>query len=418
MNRAGLINLLNGNPQDGVLLAAENYLHPAFSVTRSGTATRRNPSGLIETVAANTTRFDYDVNGTLLGLLVEESRTNELMGSNDFTAASAYWGRTRATITAGDADGALGSATASKMECDTSSVSGAFINQSVTATASSTVTLTLHGKAGNSNWVLLRMFDGTNAKGVWFNLSTGAVGSTNTSGAGFTLVGTNVETAANGMYRAELRVTISTTTTIQCQIYLTDADNSFTVTLGNFIYIEAAQFEDASSFATSYIPTTTATVTRSADDIACMDPATFGFNASEGTIYLNARTPVNSSGANNYAFSFSNNTANENIRLRLVDAGDILQWDVIDGGVSQAALNLGATTYNTDFKTAIAYADSDFAAVIGGGAAVTDAAGTLPTVDRAHIGSLAASSFWNGHILKLRYKPVRDPEAQLQSMTA
>lgn len=416
MNRAGLINLLNGNPQDGVLLAAENYLHPAFSVTRSGTATRRNPSGLIETVAANTTRFDYDVNGTLLGLLVEESRTNELMGSNDFTAASAYWGRTRATITAGDADGALGSATASKMECDTSSVSGAFINQSVTATASSTVTLTLHGKAGNSNWVLLRMFDGTNAKGVWFNLSTGAVGSTNTSGAGFTLVGTNVETAANGMYRAELRVTISTTTTIQCQIYLTDADNSFTVTLGNFIYIEAAQFEDASSFATSYIPTTTATVTRSADDIVCTDLTAIGFNASEGTIYVEYRTSDVSDMIRSF-FAFTDNTNNERLWGYLSDSNRS-SLIVTDGGVAQAAIQGDVLNDGADYASAFAYKADDIAMCVSGGTVLTDTAATLPTPSRVSIGSRLAGAYNSGHIKTLRYYPTRIADAQLQSMTA
>jgi hypothetical protein len=53
-------------------------LDPRVTFTRSGaTATRVNASGFIETMAANTARFDYDpMTLAPKGMLVEESRTN------------------------------------------------------------------------------------------------------------------------------------------------------------------------------------------------------------------------------------------------------------------------------------------------------------------------------------------------------
>ncbi|ARK09046.1 hypothetical protein A6C57_01235 [Fibrella sp. ES10-3-2-2] len=50
--------------------------------SRSGTATRVNASGLLETVSASVPRFDYDpVTLALRGLLIEEARTNLLLQS-------------------------------------------------------------------------------------------------------------------------------------------------------------------------------------------------------------------------------------------------------------------------------------------------------------------------------------------------
>jgi len=57
-------------------------LDPRVTFTRSTTGTRVNSTGLIESVAINTPRFDYNPTTLApLGLLVEESRTNLLLNS-------------------------------------------------------------------------------------------------------------------------------------------------------------------------------------------------------------------------------------------------------------------------------------------------------------------------------------------------
>jgi hypothetical protein len=58
-------------------------LDPRITFTRASTATRTNSSGLIETVAINAPRFDYDpVTLAPLGLLIEEQRTNLLLNTS------------------------------------------------------------------------------------------------------------------------------------------------------------------------------------------------------------------------------------------------------------------------------------------------------------------------------------------------
>jgi len=68
-------------------------LDPRITFTRSGsTATRVNSSGYIEAVAANIPRFDF--NPTTLvcnGLLIEDSRTNICLQSEDLSNASWSW---------------------------------------------------------------------------------------------------------------------------------------------------------------------------------------------------------------------------------------------------------------------------------------------------------------------------------------
>lgn len=57
-------------------------LDSRFTVTRAGVSTRINGRGLVESVAANIPRFNYDpLTLRLRGLLIEESRTNLLLNS-------------------------------------------------------------------------------------------------------------------------------------------------------------------------------------------------------------------------------------------------------------------------------------------------------------------------------------------------
>ena len=65
-------------------------LDPRVTFTRAGaTATRVNSSGLIESVAADTARFDFDPTTLVCkGLLIEEQRQNVILNSANWTAGS------------------------------------------------------------------------------------------------------------------------------------------------------------------------------------------------------------------------------------------------------------------------------------------------------------------------------------------
>ena len=62
-----------------------------------GNATRRNSSGLLEVMAANTIRHEHDKNGNRRGWLIEEPQTNYLRSTDTFAVAGA-WGPSAAMV--------------------------------------------------------------------------------------------------------------------------------------------------------------------------------------------------------------------------------------------------------------------------------------------------------------------------------
>jgi len=65
-------------------------LDPRITFTRASSATYTDASGVIQTAATNAPRWDYDpVTHALRGLLIEEQRTNNLLWSTDF--GNAVW---------------------------------------------------------------------------------------------------------------------------------------------------------------------------------------------------------------------------------------------------------------------------------------------------------------------------------------
>jgi hypothetical protein len=192
---------------------------------------------------------------------------------------------------------------------------------------------------------------------------------------------------------------------------------TFTPTAGSLILtvtgtVQFAQLE-AGGFPTSYIPTTTASVVRSADVCSITGSAFTGmYNQSEGTMLVNASTPAN---GDRTVLATDDDTANEMIRLRTEGTNPFFK--VTDGGSEVVAIDAGTVTVNTTFKLAGAYKLDDFAASINGGAAVTDTAGTISTVDRIRIGAGQGGNTMCGHIASVRYFKKRLPDAKLVTIT-
>ena len=179
-----------------------------------------------------------------------------------------------------------------------------------------------------------------------------------------------------------------------------------------------AQLE-AGAFATSYIPTTTATVTRAAD-VASVTGANFRswYNQTEGTIYSIA-TATSSTSTDSTATAvgiaaFTDGTNTERIRYGALTYSTI--W--VDNNTTQASLSSGAFTQNQQIGLASAYEVNNFAFVRDGGSVQTDATGTLPTLTQVELGrSAVASGLFNGTIKRLTYWPVRLANPTLQQIT-
>ena len=176
--------------------------------------------------------------------------------------------------------------------------------------------------------------------------------------------------------------------------------------------VQYAQIE-AGSFATSWIPTTGATVTRAAD-VCSIATSAFPFNASEGTIVVKGLFPNNSSqiiqiddgsGSNRIAFTRS--------------SGGLFNPFIVSGGATVATLTQGAMSASTPDRMAVSYALDNFASCLNGGSLVTDTSGAVP-VSPTTLRLVATSGGVSGAgwIQSFAYYPRRLANTQLAALTA
>ena len=235
-----------------------------FDHTRATSATRVNKDGLIESVASGVPRLDYPlIDGVVQScpaLLLEPSRTNYLRYSEDLSQSN--WVKTNTgtgvapTVTANYAISPDGSQNASRVQFD------------------------LNGGTTISDRSRLYQDAGTGTSG---------------SQAYSVYVKSNDSSSHTIVFRALGGSLFEKTVTTEWQRISIDAtDNSFYFELGLYgdsatadtadILVWGAQMEEG-SYVTSYIPTTSAAVTRNADE--CNSAGTSAeFNDSEGVLFV------------------------------------------------------------------------------------------------------------------------------------
>jgi len=385
-----------------------------ITFTRASTATYVAGDGLLKTAAVNEARFDHNpTTGESLGLLVEESRTNLLLQSNQFDTT---WTNSQSSETAAARTAPDGTNTAWELRDTVDAVTTSHvIQQTIAFTSGLTYTASMWAKAGTLPAVnSLGILFPSSAFGASlisrFNLSTGIVAS---AAAG----STNTITAyPNGWYRCTM--SLPATATTSAGIGFRTGTNSATSYVGDgngTILLWGAQLE-AAAFPTSYIPTTTAAATRSAD-VASITGASFSswYNQTEGTVFAEfmPRTFSQASGL----LSLDDGTTSERLQTRLNTSGNGT-FVVADGGSVQA--NFGTTAsaaLNTKGKLATSFAANSFKASLNGGVVASDTAGTLPTVTQAVIGNAVGAFVFNGPLSRITFWPKELSESTLQQVT-
>ena len=374
------------------------------------TAVQAIPAYVATTTAAYYgARFDYDATTLAAnGLLIEEQRTNLLTYSQDFTQAA--WTKTNVsasgTYTAPD-----GTATASVIIPNTANDLHYVFEPSPTVAGINTCSVYM--KPAGYSWVGIFCNSSANAV-AWFNVTTGVIGTVSGSAATKTA---SIAAVGGGWYRCTL--TASASSGSSAGVVVGNADNSgpFAGDGTSGIYIWGAQLE-AGAFATSYIPTTTATATRAADS-ATMAGANFSswYNASAGTVVWDG---VIGSNKIEDLVSFTAATIAESFTLYKTGVPDIRQW-MRTGGVTQYNITLGSITLAASTKIAAAYALNNSSGSLNGQTAVVSATGTpsAPTqlwlaAGASNIGG-PASQFW---LKRLTYYPTRLADATLKALTA
>jgi hypothetical protein len=355
-----------------------------LSFSRASTATRINSSGALETVASNVPRLDY-TNSSCPKILLEPQRLNALTYSNDFSNAA--WSKVGSPVlTSGQADWS-GATNAWKWEASASGVTQLAQNF---VTAAATNNMSFYAKAGTVSTVSIWI-----GSAVDFNLSTGSV----TAGTG------TITSIGNGWYRCS---------TNRASITGGNGFNPYfsASAAGQYVLIAYAQGEDGAN-PTSYIPTTTASVTRVADAASKTGISSL-IGQTEGTMFVdynyevkpdvNGNIPMVILGGGNEAYVF-------------ITGGGTLLCELYVGGALQCSINGVAGTAGRK-KIAFAYKQNDFAVYLNGNLIGTDNSGTVGGMNNLHIGGYYTANFnVNGGINQALLFKTRLTNAQLSELT-
>jgi hypothetical protein len=266
-----------------------------FNVTRATTATRVNANGLIEVVASGIPRLDYFASGGVVGcpaLLVEPSAQN-IMAQSETLSVSGDWTQT-AVLATGWAIASPDGLVSGSLLVATSGSSQHNINRNATTsiTSGTTITASCFFKAhGTNNFAQLVIGGFTFSPAspfANFNLSGNGAITTGTYSSAF------IQNYGNGWYRCGLTATAAANGTNNLAIVpiLASGTARNPVFQGdgvNGVYAWGAQVESG-SVATSYIPTTTAAVTRNADVISVSGAVSGCIGQTEGTLYTEIET--------------------------------------------------------------------------------------------------------------------------------
>jgi hypothetical protein len=425
-------NMLNGagglNP-DGLSLdlqfAADKTLTarkgPTPVFTRGSTGTFVGSDGLIQSAAINAPRFDHDpVTLACRGLLIEEGRTNLVSRSSNFPAGAwtISFARLTMVLDAIGPDGALSATTLTA----TGVAGSAFIHSSGSITAGVTYTHSAIVKAGSSNFVGISSFDGVSDYGAMFNLDTGVFVGYRTPGG--IPISNSITPLGGGWYRVSFTyVAVNTNTAFAAQIMISQAGNlnfATSCVAGTSIIVFAYQME-AGAFPSSYIPTTTGALTRSADVCSITgDDFNNFYNQSEGTLFAECQTPS----ANQYAgiAVIGTTSFNHNIALFKSDAtggtvGNRFVPYVTQGGSLVAIHDFGNESGNGNLKVLASVALNNMIFARNGTLSPLDSTAAMPTPNRITIGGRADGNYINGHIAAIRYYRKRLPNAKLVTLT-
>jgi len=262
--------------------ARTGQLDRRVNFSRSSTGVYTGYDGILKYAGINEPRFDYDASANSLGLLIEEQRTNLALYSDSISS----WPSSGVSVSS-DAIAAPDSISLADhiIESATDDFHRVY-RDNVTLSAGQSYALSIYAKAGGRNTLTIYFYNktlfGSVNHGVNVDLITGD----------YTVVGSpdHIDVAAlnDGWYRVGFSATPTTSGNSGIHAYL----NSAASYLGDGtsgIYLWGAQLELGAT-PSSYIPTTTATVTRTADAAELSGDPFDSWIHTEGTLLAKYKT--------------------------------------------------------------------------------------------------------------------------------
>jgi hypothetical protein len=381
--------------------AKTKALDPRITFSRASTATFVGSNGLIQTAASGAARFDHNpTTGESLGLLVEEARTNIIVSSSVFNTGS--WVQDGVVLTTNAGVAPDGTTTATSVSQGTGSNRSFHFDN--TGAGSKTLTVFAKSNAGSSITLSGNLAYGSNFVGS-------AVLST-ANGTVSTALGCSSVALPNGWYRFIIPINVTNGSGNTNYLSINGPASS--------VFLWGVQIE-AGAFPTSYIPTTTATVTRAAD-VASMTGTNFSswYNQSQGTLFCSFPTAKQDASASTLSIvALNNNSVTEHVGISRSFDPLQLNVSIVTGYATQSSFTFYPIPYGIK-KVALGFAANNSTCVVNGTTSAVDTSISMPSPNQLLLGTNTGYTNYalNGTIARLAYYPVRLPDAQLQALTA
>lgn len=413
-------------------------------LTRSAnTATYINSSGYVTTAVANEARFDYDPTTLAAkGLLIEGAATNLITYSADFTHST--WTKAQAGITAAAATSPENLTTASLLAENVTTYEKHAIQKSFTVNAGSVYTFSVFLKEASTDsrrYVALQLADGQGTAArytVNFDLLNGVVlvaaANNGTAGAP-TDTSYSITAFPNGWYRC-----VITMKHVASPSYPVIMLNNLATLPGGVnqpvyspsapykgIYVWGSQVELGTS-ASSYIPTTTAQLTRN-PDLALMTSTNFSSwfsGGTTGTFFVDWHGGVRGITSTVRTVISTDDLPTKHLHLQQASAAGVLK--VADSGAAHSVSTANSITSGARTKGAFNFdgATTTVNLCLNGGTVATSSAiafSVAPTwlvlggtsTDGSTLTDL--TTVLNGSIRQIKYYPTALTSAQLIAMT-
>jgi hypothetical protein len=386
-----------------------------FSVVRNTTATRTAPSGLLQSVAANTQRIDYT--GGKAGLLVEPAATNQIRNNTMVGAVAGTPGTLPTNWRIINSDGGT-------------SIFG--LTQEVLATGQKDgidyIDIKFSGTATGTGSLGITPDDSISFSLATFTSSTFFEVINNPQSRVFQLFCRS--TSAGGSATQEQALTMSPASGILQRFQVS---RTFTINTGRVHTIVATSIVSGQTYdftiriglpqmelgsvATSVIKTSTTALTRNADVISVSSVSGL-IGATQGTIYCEVNLSLTGGSIGKRIISLSDGTGSGANRMQLIHtATNAIELLVVSSSVTQANI-LTAINQQGIIKVAAAYNTNDFVLYVNGSLIGTDLSGSAPLCSKIDLGNADGGSLLNGRISAAAIYTSRLSNSELEAITS
>ena len=354
----------------------------------------------------NIPRLDYS-NGTCPSLLVEPQRTNFITYSEDVN--SCFPSKSNTTVTSNSTTSPDGT-----INADLVAFTGAnaYVLRGQTVNATTTYTMSVFVK--NNNFA--------SGENLIFNMSDGIIGGLKAnidvfnktatfSGAGgaYTNISGKVEDYGNGWFRV-----ICTGTSIAGGGGWYEIA---TAGITRSCYLWGMSLE-VGSYATSYIPTTSASVTRNADVISKTGISSL-IGQTEGVVFVDfdCRSSANT-GSYDTILNISTDVNNSIDILKNNTTAELYIFAINGGTIQVNSVGIAGTNVLGSHKVALAYKNNDYVCYLDGVQVFTDTSASVPTCSNLFLGQyISGSTQLGGGIKAAALWKTRLTNTQLAQLT-